>query len=223
MDNIHSSIDNNKNINTEGFVEPVGFNIVAQHPNHREVVSYKPEDFLVPLEIFEALNTLKEIGILGDVENRIYFSVTSHMEKGRDNFVISFRNSSSGPLNREHPSLAFFKENKGVESFWIKSLENASLETFVQLVQARFVNYDFTPVNGWRIMHYLDFVTNWHNTWSDKTIHIIDRLVTEGIPLNTIWYALNLHFPHSMLEENCRLPISWLKQAYGEKELIWQQ
>lgn len=201
-------------------VEPVGFKIAIEAGTdvRTSIKSVPTENFLIPQKTLEVFREIQKIGLLADPENRILFSAFHTPEDKRYAFSILFTDK----VRRSEPCFRIRAQHK-IEVYVspIDFLDRSSFNTLHSKMFRRFDTYGFTPVNGWEFMFYLDFVTGWKYSWSDKTIHLLDELVTNGIHLNEIWRQMECNVPFELIKESISLPDTWLKKAYGYGKRIY--
>lgn len=167
-----------------------------------------------------ALTKLETVGLFERFENSIYSFFPNFIDHYRDkpartHFTIQYERIS--PQKSTSPSLTYNTLDGMISSSHIEALQNITIDEFIVKIQERSSEYFFPLINGTNPISYLDFVTNWSYTWDEETMHIVDKLVTDKIALNKIWFLINNDVPATAWQETLELPPSWVTQAYKKR------
>jgi hypothetical protein len=206
---------NNAPIDPNAFIMPKEFNIFMSYGN-RAVKKIDPETFKITQNTYATLLELKKQLWFTPEENKIVFSHHYLPNQGRASFSIKLGDES---VQKPGPRLRITVSSDGISrvSSSAHLFDRVLIDDLPTIMHKRFKNYDLTPVNGWGFMHYLDYVTNWKFSWSEKTIHTLDELISQKVSMNNIWLQLEYDVPPAQMLDNAFVPTSWLKKAYGEK------
>jgi len=171
-----------------------------------------------PQTTLDAFEKLRSLGFLTEPENKIVCGKMAYpgapLPEVSPHTYTHFRLS----FPEVYHSISQFRVNLRTDLANANSVGRTGLEhkfsTVEKLFESRFDGYEFTPVNGWGHMYYLDYITNWSRSWSDSEIKIIDDYKSEGYSMNAIAALLRANVPVRGMTDMIGLPASWLERAF---------